>query len=81
MNTEILPIVTEKLLNSIAPSKEAGRELMAKQFESGQAVIILKDDSGSEIERFEYQADEGMTGKEFESSLVAESLKLLRAAS
>ena len=78
MKTAIRPIISAEILNSIQPGPRAGAELMKKQW-SSKAIIILKDDEGSEIERLEYQAEDGMTPAEFKTSLYAEAKKLREA--
>lgn len=77
---EYLPVLTKALLDNIEPGKDAGAELMSKQWDSGEAVIILKNADGSEVDRFHYEPEPGMTGAEFKRSLMGEGFRLVRAA-
>ena len=79
MITEIKPVLTKELLNNIQPGPRAGAELLEKQWSGNAAIIFLKDDEGSELERLEYQAEDGMSPAEFKTSLYAEAKKLREA--
>lgn len=77
---EIQPLISEQVLNAIEPGEHAGKELLAKQFDSGQARIVLKDrETGTVIDSLEYQAEPGMSGREFKSLLTREALRMIAA--